>query len=665
MTTTQGLPDPKFSLPAHQEVQSISGKDQGDSAISALTLSTISEELRLQTMSSDLVFEQMPNTLSEDFNTISITDFPIKSEFDPVIDNNMTKNEIAATKFLVMKNHLTNALKQASPSAIKDKIQSAIDARKLKGVGKNLTEIAANKFEGINASEKDLHKQVKKTVQAAARTLKKKESTQISIPILKNLPVVISKENDGRFDVLVKEKKLGKGMFGEVFSSISVVSKAPVALKYSIGIKPDDNINFEDDPSLSLKNEARLLKILNKNGPHEGVQGLITVSELKTEDSQIVQKVSKGKIYSQGDFQKQVEILRLTRALGISPNELKNLDDTALKKLISQSLQPIDDKIKQCLKQRQQIISERDGYKLHYKEYLDEKGEFINETPQNILEGYIDFRKRISIINNVIEKEITGLAFNIHRSLSEFIGEEKADSFMKIFNSIILDLKQTDKTDSVASYKKLFAKSLFETSKKCRALPLTLTLKQRMIMGSQLVSGLKHIHKKGIIHGDIKPKNFLWNENEAVIADFGGSQMKKDKHPQIPHSLNYAAGTYMDAMKFYSDQNQEENWFRAGQALDIRATGISLYEIFTGKNIPEWNKSNFYDTATYEQMQQDLMIAGVKKNVSEIIATMCKPLEFNKNNPPDLFPLPVDYEELESLKLLLQYYGFERKETNL
>ncbi|RCI07133.1 hypothetical protein CU098_003737, partial [Rhizopus stolonifer] len=43
---------------------------------------------------------------------------------------------------------------------------------------------------------------------------------------------------------------------------------------------------------------------------------------------------------------------------------------------------------------------------------------------------------------------------------------------------------------------------------------------------SELFTGLKHVHEKGIIHRDIKPGNFLYNKKrkEGYIGDFGLAQ---------------------------------------------------------------------------------------------------------------------------------------------
>ena len=41
-------------------------------------------------------------------------------------------------------------------------------------------------------------------------------------------------------------------------------------------------------------------------------------------------------------------------------------------------------------------------------------------------------------------------------------------------------------------------------------------------MFRQLLSGLKHIHEKGLIHRDIKPANIFINERDVLkIGDFG------------------------------------------------------------------------------------------------------------------------------------------------
>jgi eukaryotic-like serine/threonine-protein kinase len=55
-----------------------------------------------------------------------------------------------------------------------------------------------------------------------------------------------------------------------------------------------------------------------------------------------------------------------------------------------------------------------------------------------------------------------------------------------------------------------------------------LTVREIIVLGTQFLSGLHHIHSKRLIHFDIKPDNILISDRgEALISDFGlAKQMK-------------------------------------------------------------------------------------------------------------------------------------------
>ena len=49
----------------------------------------------------------------------------------------------------------------------------------------------------------------------------------------------------------------------------------------------------------------------------------------------------------------------------------------------------------------------------------------------------------------------------------------------------------------------------------------------KLTQAAQLYSGFLHLLKSGIFHGDIKPGNFFWDDNQAVVADFDGAVTKQ------------------------------------------------------------------------------------------------------------------------------------------
>ncbi|XP_027704528.1 calcium/calmodulin-dependent protein kinase kinase 1 isoform X1 [Vombatus ursinus] len=92
-----------------------------------------------------------------------------------------------------------------------------------------------------------------------------------------------------------------------------------------------------------------------------------------------------------------------------------------------------------------------------------------------------------------------------------------------------------------------------------------------------IVLGLEYLHYQKIIHRDIKPSNLLLGDDDHVkIADFGVSNQFEGNDAQ----LSSTAGTpaFM-APETISDSGQS---FR-GKALDVWATGITLYCFVYGK----------------------------------------------------------------------------------
>ena len=111
-----------------------------------------------------------------------------------------------------------------------------------------------------------------------------------------------------------------------------------------------------------------------------------------------------------------------------------------------------------------------------------------------------------------------------------------------------------------------------------------LTLQQKLNIFIQVCKGIKEIHKKGIVHLDIKPENILVSADFSLVklCDFGGaSRVKKDNLVKAScGTLVYSAPEYYCGQKF------------DGKKADIWSLGILLHVLLSGFWPYEMHKSD-------------------------------------------------------------------------
>ncbi len=121
----------------------------------------------------------------------------------------------------------------------------------------------------------------------------------------------------------------------------------------------------------------------------------------------------------------------------------------------------------------------------------------------------------------------------------------------------------------------------------CRS-PLVEGRKMALII--QIAQGLNYIHKRGLIHRDICPKNVLVNrKGEAKIIDFGLTILKSGRFK----GRGDRAGTpsYMAPEQVRADRVDEKT--------DIYSFGVTMYEILT-------RKTPFRGEDAFSRMQRHL-----------------------------------------------------------
>lgn len=134
---------------------------------------------------------------------------------------------------------------------------------------------------------------------------------------------------------------------------------------------------------------------------------------------------------------------------------------------------------------------------------------------------------------------------------------------------------------------------------------------------AQINEGLNEIHKKGIIHKDIKAENIYFKDsskNEIAIGDFGISVAYDQKDDVNEHLTNIDNGT--DGYKAPEAFNGV-----ISPAVDYYSFGITVWNILTGKNPFVAEDGNPLDSAqihyeTYEDKIKDRLISSTS-NLSD------------------------------------------------
>jgi serine/threonine protein kinase len=150
-----------------------------------------------------------------------------------------------------------------------------------------------------------------------------------------------------------------------------------------------------------------------------------------------------------------------------------------------------------------------------------------------------------------------------------------------------------------------------------------------------LASCLRIIHKKGIIHHDIKPDNIVFSQNGTIkIADFGVA------------NRDIGTRAYMSPEAFSWDVDS-----RNDPRIDIYALGVTLMELLTKQNpfsgleredILEKHQSADFPIQELPNWQQEIILKAINKTpelrfqfmieLEEALKAKSVPIIFNKDN---------------------------------
>ncbi|PIC21995.1 hypothetical protein B9Z55_026638 [Caenorhabditis nigoni] len=185
--------------------------------------------------------------------------------------------------------------------------------------------------------------------------------------------------------------------------------------------------------------------------------------------------------------------------------------------------------------------------------------------------------KRVFVMKRVTTSSRYDMEFDIHRSVFGFGREAGSDHIIEMFAMYVAGTEAVFIVD--------FADQ-GDLGNRC-TLPLHPSLAQNYFR--QLIWGLDFIHKKNIVHRDIKPLNlFLKSPNKLKIGDFGmAERYRTDRGNQIWLKGRQGTRTHL-APELFIDGMESK-----GPPLDVWAAGIVLVELLTMKRL--WKQANLKD----------------------------------------------------------------------
>jgi serine/threonine protein kinase len=156
------------------------------------------------------------------------------------------------------------------------------------------------------------------------------------------------------------------------------------------------------------------------------------------------------------------------------------------------------------------------------------------------------------------------------------------------------------------------------------------SMKTVLMLADQMISRVEYLHAKGIIHGDIKPENFVLgkekNSNQLYLIDFGMSGLYRD--PETHRHVRCGSCEFYGTARFASINAHRRR--RLARRDDLESLAYTLIYLATG-SLP-WQDFCSEDKAVKIMRAKEAAVAadlakGLPKEFADFVE-MVKKLDF-------------------------------------
>jgi len=211
----------------------------------------------------------------------------------------------------------------------------------------------------------------------------------------------------------------------------------------------------------------------------------------------------------------------------------------------------------------------------------------------------------------------------MHRDLAELVGVERflreIETTAKLQHPHILPLFDSGSVDGTVFYVMPYVEgeSLRSRLRRETQLPIADALR----ITTEIATGLAYAHRHGVVHRDIKPDNVLFQDGQAVLADFGISLPKIEDRP---HTRLTEVGVSLGTPSYMSPEQVTGQ--EVDRRSDIYALGAVAYEMLAGQ--PPFTGSTVQTVLTKVISEEPRPVVEHRKSVpSHVSGAILKALE--------------------------------------